>query len=42
MIAEVRADDEVFRPDTFEGLEIPLAELWRTPPEPPAEPAEEG
>ncbi len=24
----VEAADEVFRPDGFEGLEIPLAKLW--------------
>jgi Uma2 family endonuclease len=28
-IAEALADDEVLRPATFEGLEVPLAELWQ-------------
>lgn len=32
LVVEVRADDAVFRPDSFEGLEIPLAELWTMPP----------
>jgi Uma2 family endonuclease len=27
-IAASLADDEVFRPEAFEGLEIPLAKLW--------------
>jgi Uma2 family endonuclease len=27
-IAESLADEEVFRPGSFEGLEVPLAELW--------------
>jgi Uma2 family endonuclease len=31
LVAEVQADDAVFRPDSFEGLEIPLAELWTMP-----------
>jgi Uma2 family endonuclease len=28
VVAEALAGDEVFRPESFEGLEIPLAELW--------------
>ena len=28
LIAESLADDETFRPASFEGIEIPLAELW--------------
>ena len=28
LIAESRADDETFRPASFEGLAIPLPELW--------------
>jgi Uma2 family endonuclease len=28
VIAASLADEEVFRPDSFEGLEIPLAKLW--------------
>jgi Uma2 family endonuclease len=28
-IKDTLADDETFRPDAFEGLEIPLARLWR-------------
>ncbi len=28
---------DVFRPDSFEGLEIPLAELWAAPEDEPAE-----
>lgn len=31
LIAEVLADDAVFRPPMFEGLEIPLAALWAEP-----------
>jgi Uma2 family endonuclease len=31
LVAEVLGDDAVFRPDSFEGLEIPLAELWTMP-----------
>lgn len=31
LIAETRVDNEVFRPETFEELEIPLAELWALP-----------
>jgi Uma2 family endonuclease len=31
LVAEVNADDAVFRPDSFEGLEIPLGELWTIP-----------
>jgi Uma2 family endonuclease len=31
LVAEVHADDAVFRPDSFEGLEIPLGELWTMP-----------
>jgi Uma2 family endonuclease len=27
-IADVLEDDAIFRPVSFEGLEIPLAELW--------------
>lgn len=33
LVAEVRSDDDVLRPDTFEGLEIPLGELWTMPTE---------
>jgi Uma2 family endonuclease len=29
VIAAALADDETFHPSTFEGLEIPLAKLWR-------------
>jgi Uma2 family endonuclease len=29
VIASALADDELFRPETFEGLEIPLAKLWQ-------------
>jgi Uma2 family endonuclease len=29
--AETLADDALFRPESFEGLEIPLAELWLVP-----------
>lgn len=28
VVAEALAGDEVFRPESFEGLEIPLTELW--------------
>ncbi len=28
VIATSLAEGEVFRPETFEGLEIPLAKLW--------------
>jgi Uma2 family endonuclease len=28
LIVESLADDETLRPDSFEGLEIPLAKLW--------------
>jgi Uma2 family endonuclease len=28
VIAASLADDEPFRPESFEGLEIPLTELW--------------
>jgi len=31
LVAEVRGDDDVFRPDAFDGLEIPLGSLWRLP-----------
>jgi Uma2 family endonuclease len=31
VIADSLADDAPFRPDTFPGLEIPLAELWSPP-----------
>jgi Uma2 family endonuclease len=31
VIAASLRDDEVFRPDSFPGLAIPLADLWRTP-----------
>lgn len=31
LVAAVLGDDAVFRPDSFEGLEIPLAELWTMP-----------
>jgi len=31
LVAEVQGDDAVFRPASFEGLEVPLAELWTTP-----------
>ncbi len=31
LVAEVLGDDDVFRPDAFEGLEIPLGSLWRLP-----------
>jgi hypothetical protein len=31
LVAEVNADDTVFRPASFEGLEIPLGELWTIP-----------
>jgi Uma2 family endonuclease len=30
-VVEVLGDDAVFRPGSFEGLEIPLAELWTMP-----------
>jgi len=30
-IVEALEGDAVFRPDGFEGLEIPLAELWKDP-----------
>ncbi len=30
-IAEALAEDAVFRPESFPGLEIPLAELWTLP-----------
>jgi Uma2 family endonuclease len=29
VIASSQAEDEVFRPESFEGLEIPLARLWQ-------------
>jgi Uma2 family endonuclease len=28
VIASSLADDETFRPESFEGLEIPLEKLW--------------
>ena len=31
LLAEVVGEDAVFKPDTFAGLEIPLAELWTIP-----------
>jgi Uma2 family endonuclease len=31
VIADALVGDAVFRPASFEGLEIPLAELWETP-----------
>jgi len=31
LVAEVAGEDAVFRPDSFEGLEIPLSELWAIP-----------
>jgi Uma2 family endonuclease len=31
LVAEVAADDAVFRPESFEGMEIPLGGLWRLP-----------
>lgn len=31
LIAEGLDEDQVFRPDSFAGLEIPLAELWAAP-----------
>lgn len=31
VIADALADDAVFRPASFESLEIPLAKLWETP-----------
>ena len=30
-IAQGASDEEVFRPASFDGLEIPLAELWDVP-----------
>src|SRR5262245_37638397 len=40
VIAEALAEDAVFRPDSFPGLEIPLAELWTLPGEGTGSPAE--
>jgi Uma2 family endonuclease len=31
LVADIIADDATFRPDTFEGMEIPLATLWHLP-----------
>jgi len=31
LVAEVLADDATLRPDSFEGLEIPLGTLWQLP-----------
>ena len=31
LVAEILADDAVFRPESFDGLEIPLAPLWQQP-----------
>jgi Uma2 family endonuclease len=31
LVADVLADDATFRPDTFEGMEIPLGTLWHLP-----------
>ncbi len=31
LVADVLADDAPFRPESFEGLEIPLGTLWRLP-----------
>ena len=33
LIAQVAAGAEMFRPDSFDGLEIPLGELWEIPSE---------
>jgi Uma2 family endonuclease len=33
LVAEVVGDVSLFRPDSFEGLEIPLGELWAIPKE---------
>jgi Uma2 family endonuclease len=30
VIADAASEDDVLRPNTFEGLEVPLAELWKT------------
>ena len=35
LVAEVAGEDAVVRPEGFEGLEIPLAELWTIPGDPP-------
>jgi Uma2 family endonuclease len=34
LIASVAGMDDLFAPDSFDGLEIPLAELWTIPEEP--------
>ncbi len=31
LVAEVVGDDTTFRPESFEGMEIPLGSLWRLP-----------
>ncbi len=31
LVADVLADEATFQPDTFEGLEIPLGNLWDLP-----------
>ncbi len=31
LIAQTGRDGDLFRPESFEGLEIPLAELWSLP-----------
>jgi hypothetical protein len=31
LVADVLADDATFRPESFEGMEIPLGPLWRVP-----------
>jgi len=40
VIAEALAEDAVFRPESFPGLEIPLPELWTLPGEGTDSPAE--
>jgi len=36
VVAQVHEEAETFRPESFPGLEIPLATLWDSPEEPPA------
>jgi Uma2 family endonuclease len=31
LVADVLAEDATFRPESFEGMEIPLAALWQLP-----------